>query len=381
MSRAFLVRGGGEAIVDRAQFRRESLLALAQSTVKVSSLGETDAQGRKAAPPIANLTDGPAALADGEEAEPAARRLEGESAVAGRGSPGGGAGGLSAQWAGDDATALVREHGWLPGSVGAQLAAMRREAEEGVARTYVFGSELLEQHHDELLAGMRIPRQLEGFLALEAPLLTNLAMGAPGSGVYFHRHDSAFSAVFYGAKRWMLYPGLPTAEEGTGADAEHYKWATVGFLDPALNSSRSFVEERLEGVREEFDIDVCTQHAGDLFFVPGGWHHSTLNLAETVGVAWREQLMDSSTLDIAALKWAALRRAGGAVRVEAANEDAAEASMVFDQWVSEQELVEAGREERARAEVEQREAAEAAVPSRGELLRRLEARRQKGAGG
>ena len=70
------------------------------------------------------------------------------------------------------AAALVREHGWLPGSVGAQLVAMRHEAEEGVARTYVFGSELLEQHHGELLAGMRIPRQLEGFLALEAPLLT-----------------------------------------------------------------------------------------------------------------------------------------------------------------------------------------------------------------
>ena len=110
-------------------------------------------------------------------------------------------------------------------------------------------------------------------------------------------------------------------------------------------------------------------HAADALFIHRTWG------------AWREQLMDSSTLDIAALKRAALRRAGGAVRVEAADEDAAQASMVFDQWVSEQELVEAGREERARAEVEQREAAEAAVPSREELLRRLEARRQKGAGG
>jgi hypothetical protein len=34
-------------------------------------------------------------------------------------------------------------------------------------------------------------------------------------------------------------------------------------------------------------IDVCTQQAGDLVFVPGLWHHATLNLAETVAVAWR----------------------------------------------------------------------------------------------
>ena len=29
--------------------------------------------------------------------------------------------------------------------------------------------------------------------------------------------------VFYGTKRWMFYPDLPTSQAGTGADKEHYQ--------------------------------------------------------------------------------------------------------------------------------------------------------------
>ncbi len=43
----------------------------------------------------------------------------------------------------------------------------------------MFGTELLEAHHAELLDGMAIPQQFDGFLNVQAPLLVNLALGGP----------------------------------------------------------------------------------------------------------------------------------------------------------------------------------------------------------
>ena len=63
---------------------------------------------------------------------------------------------------------------------------------------------------------------------------------------------------------------------------------------PANRTSTDFVEQRLEQLRgEKFPIDVCTQHGGDLLFVPGLWNHATVNLGETVAVAWRERFIES----------------------------------------------------------------------------------------
>lgn len=76
------------------------------------------------------------------------------------------------------------------------------------------------------------------------------------------------------------------------------------WLNPTADSSKGFAEHRLEQLRSEqgFAIEVCTQRAGDLMFVPGLWHHATLNLAETVAVAWRERFIESP-LDVATEKW------------------------------------------------------------------------------
>lgn len=103
-----------------------------------------------------------------------------------------------------------------------QIEFIRQESERGEAQEYVFGSDLLEQHHSDLLRGLKIPRQLSGFVNTQSPLLVNLALGGPGSGVFFHRHDAALNAVFYGTKRWMFYPDVPTARTG-GADKAHYR--------------------------------------------------------------------------------------------------------------------------------------------------------------
>lgn len=65
-------------------------------------------------------------------------------------------------------------------------------------------------------------------------------------------------------------------------------------LDTPRRTSTDFVELRLDRLRSEgFGIEVCTQHAGDLLFVPGLWNHATVNLGETVAVAWRERFIES----------------------------------------------------------------------------------------
>lgn len=423
-TRPFLVQGLDDTIVGAHRFRREELLSLgSQSTIKISSLGEVSANGSRQLPPIGNLshwtTTGPAALRaartvdemkGSESGDDVTNSLETNQAqkhasynaeVVGTGASED-ASGLALSDTEETAMALVKEIGYLPGTLGEHIARMRRETEApgAEAAAYVFGTELLEAHHAELLDGMAIPRQFDGFLNTQAPLLVNLALGGPGSGVYFHRHDAAFSEVFYGAKRWMFFPDFPTTEEAgeTGADKEHYEWSAgpKGFLNPTLNSSKSFAEEKLELLREEFDIDVCTQHAGDLLYVPTAWHHATVNLGETVGLSWREQFLESApSLEVAAAKWMTRQRRGGPVRPVSQmrsvgqrtepDEDAGTtdgsvdrttAGVVFDLWLSDDVVIQAQREAEGRRDLERRATAEAAMPTREEMIRNLEARQK-----
>jgi hypothetical protein len=64
----------------------------------------------------------------------------------------------------------VKELGYLPGTLGEHIARMRSETEgaDAEASVYVFGTELLEAHHAELLDGMRVPqvRRTTGRLVL-----------------------------------------------------------------------------------------------------------------------------------------------------------------------------------------------------------------------
>ena len=85
-----------------------------------------------------------------------------------------------------------------------------------------------------------------------------------------------------------------------GADKAAFSKAS--WLNPTAATSTDFAELQLQRLRDEgFGIDVCTQHAGDLLFVPGLWHHATVNLGETVALAWRERFIESP-LSVAAEK-------------------------------------------------------------------------------
>lgn len=197
-----------------------------------------------------------------------------------------------------------------------------------------------------------------------------------------------------------------------------------GFLNPTLNSSKSFAEEKLEILREEFDIGVCTQHAGDLLYVlasashfsclqchvdtcwlslqqndrtdyryvPTAWHHATVNLGETVGLSWREQFLESApSLEVAAAKWTVRQRRAGPVRPgsrmrsagqqEGAGKrdemvDETTGGVIFDLWLSDDEVIQAQRELEGLRDIESRLKAEAEMPTREQMIQALESRRK-----
>jgi hypothetical protein len=243
----FIVRGGGDALLNRSQFRRDAMLAtMSRSHVAVGHTGHN-------APiqmPFVNYT--------------AQMRREGET-----------------------------------------------EAVDAVT-SYAFESQLLETHHRELLRGLQLPDHLGGLLNLQAPLLANLAMGSAGSGVYFHRHDVAISALFFGEKRWFFHPDLP----GSPAMREEHAQASEGFLLPGASSS-ALLANQSDRKLAALGVLSCLQQPGDLVYTPHMWYHATASLSETVGVALRESslgpMVTDATgrsrylpLDAATRRWVAL---------------------------------------------------------------------------
>ena len=91
-------------------------------------------------------------------------------------------------------------------------------------------------------------------------------VGPAGSGVNFHQHTNAWNALFYGRKRWFLFPPALTA----------YSFLPMrDWLAEHKNASLTTASRPLR----------CTQHAGDVLFVPEMWGHATHNILPTVGTA------------------------------------------------------------------------------------------------
>ena len=79
---------------------------------------------------------------------------------------------------------------------------------------------------------------------------------------------AAWNALPYGRKRWYLFP--PNADYGPQYTSMP-RWLRDVY--PALPSRRA-------GLCLE-----CTQAAGELLFVPEGWHHGVVNLQPSAGIA------------------------------------------------------------------------------------------------
>eukprot|EP00747_Dinoflagellata_sp_TGD_P008618 gnl/TRDRNA2_/TRDRNA2_118241_c0_seq1.p1 gnl/TRDRNA2_/TRDRNA2_118241_c0~~gnl/TRDRNA2_/TRDRNA2_118241_c0_seq1.p1 ORF type:complete len:468 (-),score=83.11 gnl/TRDRNA2_/TRDRNA2_118241_c0_seq1:64-1443(-) len=106
-----------------------------------------------------------------------------------------------------------------------------------------------------------------------------LCLGGPRAGTQFHSHGSAFLSLLAGRKRWYLHgPGSLPKASAAALHRNVSAWELE--LLPTLPSSMTPIS--------------CIQHAGDTLFVPDSWSHATVNLDETIAVAWQQPTASSS---------------------------------------------------------------------------------------
>mmetsp|Transcript_75782 Transcript_75782/g.214244 ORF Transcript_75782/g.214244 Transcript_75782/m.214244 type:complete len:478 (+) Transcript_75782:63-1496(+) len=94
-------------------------------------------------------------------------------------------------------------------------------------------------------------------------------VGGPGSGVGFHRHAAALQMTAHGWKRWFLYHPADNPPGGV-----HGGWPILDWLHRVYPALRGRWAPR-----------ECIQKPGDVIYVPEGWYHAVVNLADSVGVS------------------------------------------------------------------------------------------------
>jgi ribosomal protein L16 Arg81 hydroxylase len=94
----------------------------------------------------------------------------------------------------------------------------------------------------------------------------SFGIGSSGSGVPFHTHGHVFAEVFYGRKRWWLQ--APHSEPRFDGDQSSLYWLTHVY--PTLSPE------------EKGRLMECVCDVGDMLYIPGLWHHATLNMGQTV---------------------------------------------------------------------------------------------------
>ena len=103
----------------------------------------------------------------------------------------------------------------------------------------------------------------------------SFGMGASGSGVPFHTHGPVFNEVIFGRKRWWLKP--PGVEPLMHPDESAMQWLFTHYSHNDYCPASEPIGDC--GVQE------CVIEAGEIIYIPGMWHHSTLNIGDTVFMA------------------------------------------------------------------------------------------------
>ncbi|KAH8046531.1 cupin-like domain-containing protein [Aureococcus anophagefferens] len=100
--------------------------------------------------------------------------------------------------------------------------------------------------------------------------LVNLqwALGVEGSGAPQHFHNTAWNALVYGAKRWLVFPPA-------------YSFMSNMQIRQWDETER---EENEKGVGQPPPLE-CIQRAGDVAIIPELWGHGIINLQDTIAVA------------------------------------------------------------------------------------------------
>ncbi|CAE8665416.1 unnamed protein product [Polarella glacialis] len=102
----------------------------------------------------------------------------------------------------------------------------------------------------------------------ENPASRIIFLGGAESGVGWHRHGAAVQMTIHGRKRWFLYP------RGTSLSP---LWVGLSIAD-WLNSI--YPSLPAESLPLEF-----IQKSGDVVYIPDGWYHAVINLADTLAVS------------------------------------------------------------------------------------------------
>ncbi len=133
------------------------------------------------------------------------------------------------------------------------------ENSSGSETLYFFGS----HHEAEWSELLEIYSQPPGVQYADR---RTLSFGVAGmkSGVPFHGHGAAWGEVLLGKKRWFLAP--PDTGPSLQFDPTESTHSWVTNVLPTLNASKI-------GLRQ------CVAEPGDVIYIPSGWEHATLNLA------------------------------------------------------------------------------------------------------
>jgi histone arginine demethylase JMJD6 len=127
-----------------------------------------------------------------------------------------------------------------------------------------------------------------------------IVIGPARSGTGIHTDPlgtSAWNALISGTKRWVLFP--PEVSKSIVnpklSDKEAATWfaqAYPQFLKKSKNSDKT--------VGEELGMVEILQTAGEIVFVPGGWHHIVINLDFAIAVT--QNFCSKTNLDYVWLK-------------------------------------------------------------------------------
>jgi hypothetical protein len=99
------------------------------------------------------------------------------------------------------------------------------------------------------------------------------ALGGEGTGAPVHFHNTAWSALAYGAKKWTIYP------------PHHAIMSNEQILEFYEHSRQHFADRGIKGL-------TCVQTAGDSMLIPEMWGHGVLNIQESIVVASGKQMQD-----------------------------------------------------------------------------------------
>jgi hypothetical protein len=107
-------------------------------------------------------------------------------------------------------------------------------------------------------------------------------IGHDTQGLTFHRHNAAWNAVVFGAKRWILY------DADRIANITRLKTMTRDINNPIQLDTANWIrrlygkDDRMYEIRN-YGHD-CVVRAGEMMYVPRGWAHMVLNIGDTVAV-------------------------------------------------------------------------------------------------